>query len=64
MDTVTSTHDLILYGLPLIVILLVVMFRLDELFGAGKKQKSAEIERRAILRRSTMSDPDGRPWSA
>ena len=64
METVTSTHDLILYGLPLIVILLVVMFRLDELFGAGKNQKPAENERRAILRRSMTSDPDGRPWSA
>lgn len=67
MNPVTaSTRDLLLYGLPLLVMLVVSMFKLDEFFGACKTRTSHRTRgsRGESFRSPMMSDPDGRPWTA
>ena len=66
MDTVSSsTRDIVLYAVPLIALLLVSMFRLDEFFGSrrGAATGGQKQHRRTSMRSSMMSDPDGRPWT-
>ena len=58
--------DEFLFGIPLIVLLVVGFFRLDEVFTAPKEPRK-ERTRRTFdpaqpERHSPMSDPDGRPW--
>lgn len=62
----TSSRDIFLYGMPLIVMLLVSMFKLDELLGAAKSREPnrSSVQSSRTYRHSMMSDPDGRPWTA
>jgi hypothetical protein len=49
------------------VVLLVAMFRLDELFCARKTPPKQERDQQMHLRKGPspmFSDPDGRPWRA
>ena len=66
MDPMTATsHDLLIYGAPLVLALLASMFKLDELIGTSKSRKSSQLPQRyGSMRASMMSDPDGRPWHA
>jgi hypothetical protein len=57
--------DVFLFGVPLLVLLFVGFFRLDEVFTSRKKQTpptglppSADQKNQEAWR----SDPDGRPW--
>jgi hypothetical protein len=64
---ILSSRDAILYALPLVVVLLVAMFRLDELFCARKTPPKQERDQQMHLRKGPspmFSDPDGRPWRA
>jgi hypothetical protein len=67
MDTFTaSSRDILLYGLPLVVLLLISLFRLDELLGAPRSRNrnhGTDLGYRK-LRAPMRSDPDGRPWNA
>lgn len=64
----SSAMDSLMFGIPLIALLVFGYFRLDELFvrKPADQRDPAETERQARLRernlRSMQSDPDGRPW--
>jgi hypothetical protein len=57
--------DIILFGIPLIALLIFGFFRLDETFTSRKRgtplppRPEEPTERR---RKRMRSDPDGRPW--
>ncbi len=61
---VKSSWDSLLFGIPLLVLLFVGFFRLDEVFTSHKKHPSRS---RKPIRLSTdagepvLRDPDGRP---
>ena len=57
--------DLVLLGIPLLVLLVFGFFRLDEVFTARKHETTPPSHRgpQDQQRRTSMhSDPDGRPW--
>jgi|GEM_PF-2322042 len=67
MDSaITSSRDILLYAVPLVIVLLASMFKLDELLGAHKSKgaRRRPMQRYSTLRTPIMSDPDGRPWTA
>jgi hypothetical protein len=63
-STLTSSRDILLYGLPLVVMLVASMFKVDELFGAPKNKapRPRPAQGYNSVHSPMMSDPDGRPW--
>jgi hypothetical protein len=62
---ILSSKDAVLCALPLVLLLVVTLFRLDEAFVAHKDpEKQDKLAARTRPRHAPMcSDPDGRPWS-
>ena len=58
-ELIRSGRDVFLFGIPLVLMLAVGIFRLDELFVRGKKPPAAK----PILRTGSRLglEPDGRP---
>lgn len=66
-DTVLqSGWETLLVAIPFVGILLVGLFRLDELIASPKRRKAAKRPASGCDRngRLLLSDPDGRPWGA
>jgi hypothetical protein len=61
---IKSNLDELLFGLPMVGMLFLGYFRLDELLAAPK-QRRASIRKRSVTKidgRLVGCDPDGRPW--
>ena len=63
--TMNSSWDTVMFGIPLIALLIFGYFRLDEIFEPRKP--SAGIRRHTHpvkdpAEQSLLTDPDGRPW--
>lgn len=57
--------DFLVFGAPLIFLLIVAFFRLDNLLVSSKAARPTRVAIRPVSRRDTesmYSDPDGRPW--
>lgn len=67
-------HDFILHpgwetalvGIPFILLLIFVFFRLDEVFVSSKRRKAPPVDRRIPIQQDengepVLYDPDGRP---
>jgi hypothetical protein len=61
---ILSSRDAVLYALPLVLLLLATLFRLDEFFIVRKPPENQDkLPARAHPHHTPMcSDPDGRPW--
>jgi hypothetical protein len=59
-EILKSGRDALLFGIPLIILLLIGVFRLDELFMTKKKQERQRPARGVDKEgRQIYSDPDG-----
>ena len=67
-DTILQSNlDSLLVAIPFIFILLVVYFRLDEVYASSKKQKTVKHRPPCGVDEdgeTILTDPDGRRWSA
>ena len=64
-DVSKTGWDMVLFGIPLIALLVFGFFRLDQVFTAPRDKTKDKPDPRASLKRqlkSMHSDPDGRPW--
>jgi len=63
-NTVLSGWKMILYGIVAIGVLLLGVFRLDQVLARGRKKGSPQKQRMGHdpSRRHMFSDPDGRAW--
>lgn len=61
-----ASWDTLLFGIPLIALLVFTFFRLDQVFTAGKRKVSAPPRRSEPIvhkdETTMLRDPDGRPW--
>jgi hypothetical protein len=60
-EILKSGRDALLFGIPLIILLLIGIFRLDELFITRRKRNPRSRPPRGVDRegRQIFSDPDG-----
>jgi len=67
MDQTTSkaSWDTLLFGIPLIALLVFTFFRLDQVFAAHKRGSAPVRRPPPVVHKdetTMLSDPDGRPW--
>lgn len=63
-EILKSGRDALLVGIPLLILLFIGLFRLDELFLRSKKARTPQPPNGARVRNGPAfhSDPDGKPF--
>jgi hypothetical protein len=64
-EVAKTSWDMVLFGIPLIALLVFGFFRLDQVFTASKGKTTDKPDPQASHKRherSMHSDPDGTPW--
>ena len=65
LATVKAGWDTFFFGIPLVALLFIGYFRLDEIFASRKRVDTPRIgplPKPGKKRPSMLTDPDGRPW--